>query len=181
MRASPVPTPPGATRRAILVGATVMMVATPVGPTLAEEAKADFLFVQTAKGMTYEAGTNRLTLTGVSPVTLFFSDRPDRIAGNMSTAKFVPFWSEGPDSFRSDPPNADVSIVEDGKLRQTVVELRDPELSGEVLSYSVTVIQGEMPEAGAEVSVFIDIIGRPLTPVSFAGADRRAFRRAAIY
>ena len=59
--------------------------------------------------------------------------------------------------------------------------LKDPELSGEDLSYTVEVIQGEMPESGAEVSVFIDIIGRPLTPVSFAGADRRAFRRAAIY
>ena len=59
--------------------------------------------------------------------------------------------------------------------------LKDPELSGEDLSYTVEVIQGEMPESGAEVSVFIDIIGRPLTPVSFAGVDRRAFHRAAIY
>ena len=127
--------------------------------------------------MTFDADAKRLTLTGVSPVTLFFTDRPERIAGNMSTAKFVPFWSEGPDSFQSDPPNADVSIVEDGALHQTVVELQDPQLSGEDLSYTVEVIQGEMPQTGAEVSVFIDIIGRPLTPVSFAGADRRAFRR----
>jgi hypothetical protein len=29
--------------------------------------------------------------------------------------------------------------------------------------------------------VFIDIIGMPLTPVSFAGAGRRSFRRAAMY
>lgn len=174
------PTIPGASRRAFLVGATVLA-ATPVGSAKAKETQADFLFVQTAKGMTYDKAASRLTLSGVSPVTLFFTDRPERIAGNMSTSKFVPFWSEGPDSFQSDPPNADVSILEDGKLRQTVVVLKDPELSGEDLSYTVEVIQGEMPDSGAEVSVFIDIIGRPLTPVSFAGADRRAFRRAAIY
>lgn len=131
--------------------------------------------------MTYDADASRLTLTGVSPVTLFFTDRPERVAGNMSTAKFVPFWNEGPDSFQSDPPNADVSIVEDGALRQTVVELQDPRLDGDALSYAVKVIQGEMPATGAEVSLFIDVIGRPLTPLSYAGVARRGYRRAVIY
>jgi len=39
----------------------------------------------------------------VSAATVFFSDRPDRIAGNMTTAAFVPFWSTGQDSFLSNP------------------------------------------------------------------------------
>ena len=142
---------------------------------------ADFLFVQTAKGMAFDADQNRLTLNGVSPVTLFFSDRPERIAGNMKTADFVPFWSDGKDSFLSDPPNADISILEDGKLRQTVVVLQDPKLEGENLVYTVRIISGDMPVLGEDVSVFIDVIGMPLTPVSFAGVDRRAYRRAAIY
>jgi hypothetical protein len=34
----------------------------------------------------------------------------------MRTAAFPPFWSKGKDSFLSDPPNADISIVEDDKL-----------------------------------------------------------------
>ncbi len=144
-------------------------------------ASADFLFVQTASGMAYEAGQDRLTLRGVSPVTLFFSDRPERIAGNMTTKSFVPFWSEGKDSFLSDPPNADLSVLEDGTLRQTVVELRDPELSGGDLHYTVQIIDGDMPVLGDNASLFIDVIGMPLTPVSFAGARRRAFRRAALY
>jgi hypothetical protein len=38
-----------------------------------------------------------------------------------------------------------------------------------------------MPESGADVSVFIDIIGMPLTPVSYAGVARRTYRRAVIY
>lgn len=35
------------------------------------------------------------------------------------------------------------------------------------------VLQGEMPAKGGLASVFIDIIGMPLTPVSYAGAARR--------
>jgi hypothetical protein len=56
--------------------------------------------------------------------------------------------------------------------------LQDPVLNGDNLSYTVKVLQGEMPATGADVSVFIDIIGRPLTPVSYAGVARRSFRRA---
>jgi hypothetical protein len=121
-----------------------------------------------------------VTLEGVSPVTLFFADRPERIAGNMSTAKFVPFWSEGKDSFLKDPPNADLSVVVDGVLQQTVVVLRDPELTGENLTYRVEVLSGTLPATASEVSVFIDVIGMPLTPVSYAGVARRSFRRAAL-
>ena len=147
----------------------------------ADEATADFLFVQTAKAMAFDADQNRLTLSDVGPVTLFFSDRPERIAGNMRTADFIPFWSEGTDSFLSDPPNADVSILEDGKLLQTVAVLRDPVLEGDDLHYTVQIVDGDMPVLGQDVSVFIDVIGMPRTPLSFAGVDRRAFRRAVLY
>lgn len=139
---------------------------------------ADFLFVQSANGMTFDKAANKLTLTGVSPVTVFFADRPERIAGNMKTASFIPFWSEGKDSFKSDPPNADISLLEDGKLTQIVAVLQDPVLSGSDLSYTVKVLQGDMPSEGKDVSVFIDIIGRPLTPFSYAGVARRSYRRA---
>jgi hypothetical protein len=150
-------------------------------PTPQTPGEADFLFVQSAKGMMFDKATNKLTLTGVSPVMVFFADRPERIAGNMKTAAFIPFWSEGKDSFKSNPPNADVSIIEGKALKQIVVELQDPVLNGDNLSYTVKVLQGqnaEMPANGADVSVFIDIIGRPLTPFSFAGVARRSYRRA---
>ena len=74
--------------------------------------QADFLFVQTAQRMSFDKSANKLTLEGVSSTTLFFSDRPERIAGNMKTTAFVPFWTKGQDSFLKDPPNADISIVE---------------------------------------------------------------------
>ena len=147
--------------------------ATPDAPKM-----ADFLFVQSAKGMTFDKATSAFTLTGVSPVTIFFTDRPERIAGNMKTTRFIPFWSEGKDSFKSNPPNADISIIEGADLKQVIVELQDPVLNGEDLTYTVKLLQGDMPAKGADVSVFIDIIGRPWTPVSYAGVARRTYRRA---
>src|SRR5262245_51719711 len=41
--------------------------------TKGDAKKADFLFVQTASGMTFDKSTNKLTLQGVSPITIFFS------------------------------------------------------------------------------------------------------------
>lgn len=164
--------------------ALALALAVPVQPSMAEAAatakQADFLFVQTSRGMSFDKATGRLTLHDVSPITLFFSDRPDRIAGNMKTAAFVPFWSTGKDSFLSDPPNADISILEGESLRQVVVELQAPALSGNDLTYTVKVLKGELPGSGADVSVFIDVVGMPLTPVSVAGVARRSYARAVI-
>jgi hypothetical protein len=142
---------------------------------------ADFLFVQTSKRMRFDKATNMLTLDDVSSVITFFSDRPQRIAGTMRTADFVPFWSEGKNSFLSDPPNADISILEGSTLHQIIAVLHDPVLQGDSLNYTLKLLSGDVPTTGTDVSVFIDIIGMPLTPVSFAGAQRRAYRRAYMY
>jgi hypothetical protein len=176
---------PGPSRRRFIAGASgiagALLVPGAVAAQDASAATADFLFVQTADAMDFDADQNRLTLRGVSLTTLFFSDRPERIAGNMSTEAFVPFWSEGKDSFLNDPPNADISILENGTLRQTVAVLDEPVFENGDLHYTVRIIGGEMPVTGAQVSVFIDIIGMPLSPLSFAGVRRREFRRAALY
>ena len=44
----------------------------------------------------------------------------------MRTADFVSFWSDGKNSFLSDPPNADISILEGSTLHQITAVLRDP-------------------------------------------------------
>lgn len=174
------------TRRTLITLAALTAVLAPLKSVLAQTKqgtakKADFLFVQSAKSMSFDRPANKLTLSGVSPITVFFSDRPERIAGNMTTVAFVPFWSKGKDSFLSDPPNADVSILEGSTLRQTVVVLRDPVLDGDNLTYTVQVVKGDLPATGDDVSVFIDVIGMPLTPVSYAGVARRTYRRAYLY
>jgi hypothetical protein len=142
-------------------------------------ARAEFLFVQTAERMRYANG--ELTLVGVSPVTVLFSDRPERLAGHMRTDGFIPFWSEGDNSFEADPPNADLAILEGGQEGNVVLTLHSPRLEGPDLSYRVDVLEGEPPATAGAASLFIDIIGRPLTPISFAGANRRMWRRRVLY
>ena len=151
------------------------------GAALGADEMADFLFVQTAGAMSFDKAAGKLTLHGVGGTTLFFSDRPERVAGNMQTSAFIPFWSKGKDSFLSDPPNADLSIIEGSELKLVVVVLEEPVLNGNDLSYTVKIVSGDMPEKGSDVSVFIDIIGMPLTPLSYAGVARRSFRRAVLY
>jgi hypothetical protein len=51
-------------------------------------------------------------------------------------------------------------------------------LQGDNLTYTVKVLEGEMPAKGQDVSIFIDIIGMPMTPLSYAGVARRSYRRA---
>lgn len=164
-----------------LAATAVIAGAAPHSAAQAAEENVDFLFVQTSKSMAFDPATMTLTLKDVSPTTLFFSDRPERIAGNMTTVAFLPFWSDGTDSFLSDPPNADISVLEGETLRQSVVVLMDPRLDGNDLVYTVKTIEGGLPGTGENVSVFIDVIGMPRTPLSYAGARRRVYRRAYMY
>jgi hypothetical protein len=55
--------------------------------------------VPSAKSMDFATDTKTLALRGISPQTIFFCDRPERVAGNM-TADFAPLWSEGKDSLQ---------------------------------------------------------------------------------
>jgi hypothetical protein len=140
------------------------------------------LFVQNAEAVVFDKGT--LTLKNVSPMTVFFSDRPVRIAGHFNTKdEFVPLWDEGKDSFLKDPPNATVSMYEKGReqLEDVVVKLSKPRLEDKDLTYDITVIEGKAPKMGGACSVFIDIIGLPFTPLSFAGVARRTAYRTVMW
>jgi len=153
-----------------------------VGASVAKDttSKVEMLFVQSAKAATIVNG--KLTLIGVGATTVFFSDRPRRIAGHVATEEMISLWSEGQNSFLKDPPNATLSaFTSDGHVSNTVVVLRNPTLVGDRMSYDVTVTQGNLPANVDGASLFIDIIGMPLTPLSFAGVARREYRRAVIY
>jgi len=147
-----------------------------IGMAAKQKAKTvQLLFVQNAKEVSFDNG--KMTLKGISPATVFFSDRPDRIAGHMATEEMIPLWTEGKDSFLANPPNANLSIFGEGKVIDLVVELRNPRLKGDEFTYDVRVLEGIAPVKGGLCSLFIDIIGMPLTPVSYAGAARRTWRR----
>jgi len=135
------------------------------------------MFVQTARGITSDGTT--ITLQDVTPSTIYFSDRPERVVGHMTTADFVDLWGEGDNSFEADPPNAVLAFVESGAdaPADAVVVIKDPVLDGGQLSYSIDVLEGSVPAQGGPVTLFIDPLGRPLSATSVAGVRRRGGRR----
>jgi hypothetical protein len=140
------------------------------------------LIVMNAVGATLD--DNKLTLTGIAPSAIIFADRPTRAAGHALTVHLLEEWGSAPDaSFAKDPPNATVSAFsKDGSLtRDAVVVLKNPNLQGDNLTFDVQVLEGDLKGADGPASVFIDIIGLPFTPLSFAGVARRTAYRAAMY
>ncbi len=152
--------------------AAPMAYAADPAPSAAQSEQPQFMFVQSAKGASYHDG--KLTLKGVAPATVFFSDRPERIVGHMPTTEFIPFWSQGQDSFLKDNPNASLSVFQaDAEPAVVEVTLKNPVLAGTDLTYEVVLLNGKVPDNGAEATLFIDIIGMPRTPYSVAGVARR--------
>jgi hypothetical protein len=139
------------------------------------------LFVLNSRGVSLKDG--KLILAGVSPSAIVFADRPVRAAGHDLTTRIVEDWGNGTDSFAKDPPNATVSgFMRDGAaVLDAVVVLKSPKLEGDKLTFDVDVLEGDLAGVDGPASVFIDIIGRPLTPLSFAGAARRTAWRGAYY
>jgi hypothetical protein len=139
------------------------------------------LIVMNSHAATLQGST--LTLTGVAPDVIIFADRPVRSAGHALTAHFLEEWAQGSDSFAKDPPNATVSVFDkDGAaVKDAVVELTSPKLDGDKLTFAVKVLEGDLAGADGPASVFIDIIGLPRTPLSFAGVARRTAYRGAFY
>jgi hypothetical protein len=152
------------------------------GSTSAKTEVEPSLIVMTADGATL-AG-DKLTLTGVATNSIIFADRPVRAAGHALTAHLLQEWESGSEgSFAKDPPNATVSAFsKDGSvIRDAVVVLKNPNIAGERLTFDVQVLEGDLKGADGAASVFIDIIGLPFTPLSYAGVARRTARRAAWY
>jgi hypothetical protein len=149
-------------RRDLLTVASLAPVAALL-PSLAAaaDAQVQLMFVQSADGL--KADDKTLRLLNVSQQTIWFSDRPVRQAGHMSLKDYMKEWSAaaGPNNFSKDPPNATLSVNQQGKEENTltVVEISDPKVDGKDLVYTYKLIEGQMPKTGAAPSLFIDWIG----------------------
>ncbi len=136
----------------------------------------ELLFVQSAHAVSLANGVP--TLKGVNPSTIFLSDRPERIVGHEPTEDFVAEWAVGDNSFVANPPNAALSILAGSEPQEIILELMSPRLEKADLIYDVKVLDGKQTAAGDAVSLFIDPLGRPMSPTSVAGTHRRRRRRA---
>ena len=131
------------------------------------------LIVLNSRGATLQGDV--LTLTGVTPNSILFADRPVRAAGHILTAHLIADWgasTPGNDSFVKDPPNATVSVFsKDGSVKDAVVVLKDPKLDGDKLTFNVQALEGDLNGGDGPASIFIDIFG----------VWRRAAYRGAMY
>lgn len=126
-----------------------------------DEAEPMFMFVHAADDLEADPDAGTLRLVNVNQQVLFFSDRPQRIAGHMKMPAYLEEWSKGQDNFGEDPPNATLSVYEPGQPDNVlaVVELTDPVVDGADLIYSYKLLDGTVPEAGGATTLFIDAIG----------------------
>ncbi len=125
---------------------------TPTGPVPS-------LAVINSAGARLENG--KLTLTGVSPSSIVFADRPVRAAGHVMTEQFIMQWDEGKDNFAKDPPNATVSVLggDGSKVSDAVVTLKAPKLEGGNLTFEVVVLEGNLAGSSGPAALFIDHFG----------------------
>jgi hypothetical protein len=75
--------------------------------------------MQVAKNVTFKDGV--LTLGDASPMTIFFSDRPERLTGQLRNDLFAKLWNERKNGFKNDPPNAALTVFNpEGKPQQAI-------------------------------------------------------------
>jgi hypothetical protein len=149
---------------AVLLPAVMLsMMACGTTTSTTSSAEPQLMFVQTAEDLRVDTTAKTLRLVKVNPQTLYFSDRPVRIAGHLKMADYLQEWTAkaGKDNFGADPPNATLSVYEPGQADNTlaVVELTEPRVDGSDLIYKYTLIEGKLPAAGGATSLFIDWIG----------------------
>jgi len=137
-------------------------------------APTQYLFVQTAadahimdqseEQKQADLGEHTLLLTGVER-TIYFSDRPMRVADSMTNAEFLKkFWTQGEKSFAVDPPNAELVFFRGQQnLEAVTVVLSSPLAEGDNLSYTVAAVgTGKLPAAGGcSAALFIDDANPP--------------------
>ncbi len=122
-----------------------------------------FMFVQSAEDLKVDPAKSTIRLVKVNQQTLYFSDRPQRMAGHIKMAEYLAEWTraDGPDNFSKNPPNATLSAYEPGQADNTlaVLKITDPVIDGNDLVYNYKVIEGTMPKAGGATALFIDRVG----------------------
>ncbi|NGX58875.1 MAG: hypothetical protein KR126chlam3_00016 [Chlamydiae bacterium] len=111
-----------------------------------------FLYVLNAQFGKYDDG--KLTLKGI-PSVLYFSDRPNRLAGHTTIEQFTKLWEQ--DSFKKDPPNGNLSILDQKNEQEILIELSNPKVETDCIAFDVRLLKGEIPQQFKSSALFIDL------------------------
>lgn len=142
-----------------------------------------FLFVQEGTAGSLVKGANvtmTLTLTGVRPDTIYFSDRPARVSGGIATGVFTSssLWNttSAPNAalmLANAPAENDTVILSlsdpvydpvQATLRYTAVQV--PNYQGEGLKVYETFADPSVPEQFGQAMLFIDNADIPVTIIN---------------
>lgn len=121
--------------------------AAPEAKNATEQPEGSLLFVlNAAEG---DITKDTLTLRNVSDTVVYFSDRPERIAGHVTLERFFDYWNNAPDNFDQVPPNAVLSIVGDRhEYDNVVVVLKKAVLDGTTLTFDIDILSEPAPGSG---------------------------------
>jgi hypothetical protein len=146
-------------KKVLFVVLSVMLATLPAmaGDVINPGGGQEYLFVLSSGSGSIEGNT--LTLNKVNSV-VYFSDRPNRIAGHISLQQFVDNWGKGVEGFDVDPPNATLSIFDDDKASNVVIELLSSKITDGAIQFNIKVLKGEMPSSFGVSSLFIDPINQ---------------------
>lgn len=120
-----------------------------------DDSKPYFLFTMKSQSGTLKqsvSGEWKLTLQNPDNDTVYFSDRPYRIAGSVSSRKFINDWSKL--GFNKNPPNAALSLdpqLNKGNRQDTIiVTLNNPEVNLLTQTITFNIAQSDNPTGGLE-------------------------------
>ncbi|MCH7519704.1 MAG: hypothetical protein IH964_11860 [Candidatus Dadabacteria bacterium] len=145
-------------RFSTIVGIFTVMLMLVTGLVFAEHVIDDskeprYLFTLASKSGTFEGDT--LTLKGI-PLVVYFSDRPVRVAGHITLEKFAGMWDKGVNSFKADPPNAELAIYDKKGDKHAVLIISRPEIKEDTISFKVRLISGSIPKSLGHSALFVD-------------------------
>ena len=119
------------------------------------KALRNYLFVINFDTGSFDGKKLQLNGNGTSNV-IYFTDKPDRKAGHMGVNKFKSLWTKGINSFRSDPPNATLSVILDGKDSDSVMTISNPQIDDNSITFDLKEISGTPPDQFNTGGLFID-------------------------
>ena len=120
-------------------------------------AKAQLMFVQSAEDVAVDPAKKTLRLVKVNQQTLYFSDRPVRMAGHY-TMTYDLHGVRGRTTSARIRPTPRFPCTEPSRKEQVMVVMKisNPVVDGADLLYTYKVIEGAMPVSGGATALFID-------------------------